>query len=108
MSELTSEGMRLVADYLGSIQSVQQAKDRLGSAECDLSNTERALAKWLMPSDMKPGEKIGVWLGDSLFQVELEERKSYPVGEGEPMVSHEPKVTVRYRGKEFDRLRRAA
>ena len=47
-----------------------------------------ALARWLMPDDMKVGEKIAVWHGSSLFQVEL-------VSVGEPI------VTVRTRGKAF-------
>jgi hypothetical protein len=110
MSDLTSEGDLLVREFLASQEALERARQDVNRAECNRNNAERALAKWLMPSDMEPGEKIGVWRGDSLFQVEMEPRMAYPVGEGagEPVVTHEPKVTVRTRGKHFSDLRRRA
>jgi hypothetical protein len=46
-----------------------------------------ALAKWMLPEDVKEGEKIAVWFGDSLIQVEYGYEHTDPV------------VTVRARGK---------
>jgi hypothetical protein len=107
MSDLTSEGDRRVSIYLAAQENLRRAKSTLGSAECDASNAEASLAKWLMPSDMKPGEKIAVWRGDSLFQVELVPREAYAVGgdsDGKVVTDHVPKITVRLRGKNFGRL----
>lgn len=103
--DVTREGERVIQRWLDAQEDVKAAKSALTRAECEDANAHSALAKWLMPSDMKPGEKIGVWVGDSLFQVELVERKAYPAGVGgEPHITHEPKVTVRTRGKNFWRL----
>lgn len=101
MADVTSEGARLIAAFLAAQKSVDMARSALNSAECDRDNSERALAKWLMPSDMKPGEKIAVWHGDSLFQVELAPRESFSTEGGASHIDYEPKVTVRTRGKRF-------
>jgi hypothetical protein len=108
MNDLIREGENLVAIFLAAQTELERQKSVLSGAECELRNAESELAKWLMPDDMQPGEKIAVWRGDSLFQVELEPHTSYPVGDGEPVVSYEPKVTVRSRGKHFSDLRRRA
>lgn len=106
MGDLVTEGERLVSAFLYAQEGLERAKSGVNGAECDLANAERELAKWLMPADMAPGEKIAVWRGDSLFQVELAPIKSHAVG-GQEHVRHEPKVTVRMRGKDFHRLRLA-
>jgi hypothetical protein len=86
--ELTSEGTRLVKAWLGAQDEVERAKSRLRSAECDLANTQKALAKWMLPEDAKPGEKIAVWYVDSLIQVEV------------PLQGHMTiPVTIRKRGR---------
>jgi hypothetical protein len=91
MGDLTREGENLVRDWLCAKQEVARLKAALNRAECDEVNAQIALAKWLMPSDMKVGEKIGVWQGDSLFQVEKRE-------------SGDTVVTVRTRGTKFHML----
>lgn len=89
-NELTSEGTRLVKDWLGAKERLEKLKREVTRAECDLSNTQTALAKWMLPQDAKPGEKIAVWHHDSLIQVEV------------PLQSHMPApITVRLRGRQL-------
>jgi hypothetical protein len=104
MAELTREGEDRTKRFLLAQESVRRAKDALNSAECELSNSEADLAKWLMPSDMKPGEKVAVWMSDSLFQVELVPRESYGAEDGSVRIDHVPKVTIRTRGKHHHQL----
>jgi hypothetical protein len=96
--DVVSEGVQLINRFRSAQQGVQESKRALNSAECELSNAERALAKWLMPSDMKPGEKIAVWHSDWLFQVELKPREAATDG-GTIVTDYEPVVTIRTRGK---------
>jgi hypothetical protein len=103
--DVTREGERLLKQWLECLEGTRRAKEYLSRAECAEVNAHRDLAKWLMPPDMKPSEKIGVWVGDSLFQVEMIECVAHPVEGGEPQVSYEPKVTIRSRGKNFWRLK---
>jgi len=103
--DVTREGERLLKRWLESLEETRRAKEHLTRAESDESNAHSELAKWLMPPDMKPSEKIGVWVGDSLFQVEMVERVAHSVEGGEPHFSYEPKVTIRSRGKDFWRLK---
>jgi len=106
--DVTADGARLIKAFLGAQEDLASAERSVSSSRCELNNAERALAKWLMPSDMKAGEKVAVWMGDSLFQVELAPQTAYAVEGGEPVVRHEPKVTIRTRGHEFHRLRNIA
>lgn len=86
--ELTGEGTRLVKAWLDAQERLRRAERDRNSAECDLKNSANALAKWMLPEDAKPGEKIAVWHVDSLIQVEV------------PLQSHmTPPITVRKRGK---------
>ena len=103
--DVTREGERLLKCWLESQEGTRRAKESLTRAECTESNAHSELAKWLMPPDMKPTEKIGVWVGDSLFQVEMIERTAHSANGGESHVSYEPKVTIRSRGKDFWRLK---
>lgn len=105
MTDLTREGEQLVSAYIRAEENLRQARSRVNGAECDMQNAETALAKWLMPTDMKPGEKIAVWRGDSLFQVELAPMEAYSTSGDTVTVSQEPKVTVRTRGRKFSELR---
>lgn len=105
MSDVTSEGDRLIRNWLRAAERVHQCKLELNTAECDLINAGEALAKWMKPPDAKPGEKIAVWFGDSLIQVEV---GGVPRGEtvnGVGPAPTETSVTVRYRGKHFNELR---
>lgn len=104
--DVTDKRRHFIKQWLLMQHRVDAAKKEVTRAECDLSNAETALAKWLAPSDMEPGEKIGVWYGDSLFQVKSVEEKSYAVcegavGDGTPIITYKLKVTVRTRGKHF-------
>lgn len=108
MSEVTNEGARLIALFLNCNKHVETAERELRGAKCDAVRAESELAKWLAPKDMEPGEKVGVWMGDSLFQVENVEVRNYPEGGGLPDMLYELKVTVRSRGKHFQDLYRAA
>ncbi len=68
-NEVTSEGARLIKEWLAAQESLENARRVLSARECDLSNTKIALARWMLPQDAKPGEQIAVWFGDSLIQV---------------------------------------
>lgn len=109
--DITPEGKHFIKQWLITKHCVEDAKHGVTRAECNFANAETALAKWLAPSDIKPGEKIGVWYGDSLFQVESVESLSYPAPiannseeDTNPIRSHKLKVTVRTRGKHFREL----
>ncbi|HXJ66866.1 MAG TPA: hypothetical protein VNN79_24175 [Actinomycetota bacterium] len=72
MTELvTSEGKRAIDEWQNAIKMVDQARSRLRNAEGALETTEERLAKWMLPEDATVGEKIAVWHGDSLIQVEV-------------------------------------
>ncbi len=85
--EVTAKGKTLIDNWLNAKQRIERLKRDLNTAECDYANTALALGKWLAPSDAKPGEKIAVWYGDSLFQTEI--------------TNGDPIITVRLRGKHF-------
>lgn len=105
LGQVTREGDDLVKRFLSAQKDVESARRTMNSAECELSNAERALAKWLAPSDLKPDEKIGVWVGDSLLLVEMVKRESYAVGgDNVSHIDYDYKVTVRTRGKNHWRL----
>ena len=91
MSDLTAEGMRLVRAWLDQQREIAIAEQRLSDARSALAVHRRALAAWLLPDDAKPGEKIAVWLGDSLIQAEA------PTGD-----HCEAVITVRKRGRATD------
>lgn len=82
------DGADLIKDWLHAQERLRRAKSEVNSAECDVNNSMRALAKWMLPTDARAGEKFCVWFGDSLIQVEV-------------MTEHnaDPEVTIRTRGK---------
>ena len=86
-NEVTSEGKRMIDAWILSQEEVRRSESRLSSAKADEHSTRMALAKWMLPEDVKEGEKIAVWFGDSLIQVEYGDKRTDPV------------VTVRARGK---------
>lgn len=94
--EASPDGQRLIANWLKATEQVDLYKRELNRAECNEQNAHNELAKWMVPSDAKPGEKIAIWHGDSLFQVEV-------FGHG-----RDPKVTIRTRGRRFHELSRVA
>ena len=108
--EVTLEGTRFIKSWLDAQQSVASANRHLTEAQIDLREAEQNLAKWMLPPDTKPGEKIAVWFGDSLIQVEAGKpheriKCGGPQDDPEPDNSIPHKVTVRSRGKHFERLR---
>lgn len=109
MNDVTSEGQRLITNWLRAVEEHKCRQQSVTDAHRDVEETEASLAKWLAPPDAKPGEKIAVWFGDSLIQVE--------VGGVQPKLSEgaecgpgpsQTKVTVRTRGKHFSELARRA
>jgi hypothetical protein len=54
---------------LSTKNRVVSAKAELNRAEIELSNSQAALVKWLLPDDAQAGEKIAIWYGDDLIQV---------------------------------------
>lgn len=88
-SDLTAEGRRLVDCWINTQRGLERAKAALNRAECDLQNAQNALARWMLPEDARTGEKIAIWHGDSLIQVEV-------IGLGS-----DPCVTLRLRGKRW-------
>lgn len=109
-----SAAVRLIKEFEETKQLLNTARSDVVRRNLDMEQAERTLGEWLRPKDMVPGEKIGVWFGDSLYQVELEAVTSYPVAEGHPgtvireklppIVSYIPRVTIRTRGKHHDEL----
>lgn len=87
MDKPTSEGERLVKNWLSEQEHLERCKSDLNRAQCDLANAKNALAKWILPNDAKKGEKIAIWYGDSLIQVEVENE------------FHDTTITVRVRGR---------
>jgi hypothetical protein len=85
--EPSHEGKRLIDAWLNARREVARRRVWLESAETDVVDSRRALAAWLLPDDAKAGEKIAVWYGDSLIQVEA------------PDLECDPIVTIRTRGK---------
>jgi hypothetical protein len=68
--DVTSAGKRLVERWQAADKGLNAAKSNLSKAECELSNSTRELAKWLMPFDAKINESFSVWYGDSLITAE--------------------------------------
>lgn len=85
-SDVTSEGQRLIDAWLKHEECVWLAESELTRAKRNAEETKVSLAKWLLPDDAKFGEKIAIWHGDSLIQVEVETGDHYH-------------VTVRKRGR---------
>lgn len=91
-----TEGTRLIKNWEVAKRDLERARSAVNSAECELANSTNALAKWLLPDDAIPGEKICVWHLDSLIQVEA-------TADG----MSDAKITLRTRGREYA-LHRAA
>lgn len=92
MTDPTSEGMRLIKQWLGAQSLVDRAESELSKRRMDCTEAALLLAGWMLPDDAKPGEKIAIWFHDSLIQVEKG-------GDGTP-----DKITVRFRGRKFGEM----
>lgn len=97
MSEVTADGKILIQAWLAAQERVARLTTQVQEARKDVGTAEVALAKWLMPEDARPGEKIAVWFGDSLIQVEVGGVVSRNQGGGPDCVSP-TQVTIRKRG----------
>lgn len=90
--DVSSDGQRLIRNWMAAASNVECAKQAVNRTECALTNATNELARWLLPDDAKVGEKISVWFGDSLVQVE---KTSDNPTDGT--------VTIRKRGRSLDR-----
>lgn len=102
----TAEGNRLISSWLRCQSHVAQCREALGRAQIDAATTEQALIAWMIPDVIRatPGEKIAIWAGDSLIQVEVGGVESG----GDALIKDRSstRATVRYRGKHFNELTR--
>lgn len=94
--EASTEGARRIERWEQAKKSLERAKSAVNSAECELANATNDLAKWMLPEDAKPGEKIGVWHLDSLIQVEASKDGM-----------HDAVITIRKRGRDYALYRAA-
>ena len=67
--EVTREGKELIERWEAANRAVKNIKSSLNRAECEARNAERALGRWLLPSDAVAGEVFNVWYGNDLIQV---------------------------------------
>lgn len=94
-NEVTYEGEQAIKRWLAAREDTARARSALNRATCEETNAHNDLAKWMIPSDAKVGEKICVWYGDSLIQVEIED--------GSPPGKYI--VSVRTRGRSLNLVR---
>lgn len=92
----STEGARLIEAWEEAKRDLERAKSSVNSAECRLANSATALAKWMLPEDVKAGEKICVWHLDSLIQVEATK---------DGMA--DAKISIRKRGNKYSLYRAA-
>jgi hypothetical protein len=104
VNDVTSEGNRLISQWLRCIDDHRRKQQAMWDAQKDVNESEAALIKWLAPPHAKPGEKIAVWFGDSLIQVEM--GYDVPPTQDDGIGTRVPtRVTVRSRGKHFEELK---
>jgi hypothetical protein len=103
---VTQQGLELVRHWLLAKRQAEAQRARFYAANEEERKAEEALANWLKPECIKPepGEKIAVWVGDSLFQVEVGGTQCGTGSEPGQMIND--KVTIRYRGTKFEELTR--
>ncbi|MGH8217376.1 MAG: hypothetical protein ACREUT_02215 [Steroidobacteraceae bacterium] len=102
---ITHEGLQLVRAWVRAKADATQAREALYRANDDEREAMRAFANWMAPQVIKPkpGEKISIWVGDSLFQLEV--GGVITAGEGNsPGHSTSDELTVRFQGSKFHEL----
>ena len=67
--EVVATGLRLIKIWECATKAVEIAESRLVKHKFDANRAEQELAKWLLPHDHAPCEKIAVWHGNELIQV---------------------------------------
>ncbi len=85
MSDVTRQGHDLIQAWVNAEEQMSAAYKRAHQAKALRDAARDALANWLLPEDAKEGEKIAVWNGASLIQIEV--AKPHPI------------ITVRQRGR---------
>jgi hypothetical protein len=106
-ANITREGLELVKNWLNAKRRAEDAARAASQAWADANDAAKALANWMAPQVIKPkpGEKIAIWCGDSLIQLEVGGITSG--GEdGRPSHMSGDEITVRFRGKHFEELAR--
>lgn len=89
---VTADGEMLIKRWMSALRHVEQLTRQLFGAKAELDDAVSELAKWMLPDDARTGEKISVWFGDSLVQVECADAGS----------TH--RITVRQRGRSLDEI----
>ncbi len=87
--EVTREGKTLIENWQRAVQYRDRAVNDLSRTNKTLAECESRLADWMLPEDVDVGEKIAIWYGDSLIQVEVRE----------PAPNRLVRITIRLRGK---------
>ena len=65
---ISSEGVDLIKRWESARKNVQELRRQLQSAECELSNSENALGKCMVPDvPDTEDEQFNVWVGNGLL-----------------------------------------
>lgn len=102
---ITQEGLELVRSWLRARALAKRAQDEYFRCNTECADAEKALAKWMAPPVIKPksGEKLAIWCGDSLIQLEVGGVTSKGDGDGPGHMTSD-QVTVRFAGAKFAEL----
>lgn len=73
--KVNNAGITLVNQLLRDQKTLEQAKNNVNSVSCDVSNSQNALIKWLVPKDAEIGQVFclpveNVWLHVKVVQSE--------------------------------------
>lgn len=71
--EPSSDGMHLIREWHHAKEHVSKLKKQLEAAEDVAALAEDRLVKWMVPNDVRKGEVICIWVGDSLLRVTTQE-----------------------------------
>jgi len=98
---VTQEGLTKVRNWLRAKDEVRIRQAALEKAQAELDQCADEFARWILPPDRRPQEKISVWIWDSLFSAEL-------VGASPGDFFNPPKdihkVEIRYAGAKINEL----
>ncbi len=78
-SRVTKQVEDLIRQWSRANKSVQDAHRDLNSAQCERTNSQNELGKFLCPDNAKEGEKFNIWYGSSLLEVTYEGNNDYAV-----------------------------
>ena len=77
--EPTQTGLKLIERWTNAEKVKRHLVRDLAVADEDIDEAVNALGRWMAPGDMKVGETICVWHGNSLIAVKLTPDKSYEI-----------------------------